>query len=220
LHSACLLLAAFFPPIPQFTGNSPISFFLLSVHFLFLQELSTLVQPRIASTPYPIREHHGRRVRSDLDRRRDPHVIPRIVPQYPPGIASTQHDNKEKLLLITAFEASYRGSPTPISPDMVPIIIDTGASITITPYKTDFISDIRPVQRLEIKGIASGLSVEGYGTVSYSFYADDGSLQTLHISSTASMSHSARHAFYVPDNYASRLGIPTMVLILYQSHPY
>jgi hypothetical protein len=62
---------------------------------------------------------------------------------------------------------------------MVPLVIDTGASITVTPYSTDFISPIQPVQSVEIKGIASGLQVRGFGDVCYKFYNDAGELQTL-----------------------------------------
>ncbi len=49
----------------------------------------------------------------------------------------------------------------------------------MSPYKTDFISPIKPVQSVEIKGIASGLQVCGYGDVSYTFCNDNNELQTL-----------------------------------------
>ncbi len=66
-----------------------------------------------------------------------------------------------------------------MSPDMVHIIIDTGASVTVTPYTTDFITPIRPVQYMEIKSIASGLQVRGYGDISNGFYNDNGELQNM-----------------------------------------
>jgi hypothetical protein len=62
---------------------------------------------------------------------------------------------------------------------MVPLIIDTGASITVSPYETDFVSTIKPVQAVEIKGIAAGLMVHGFGDVSYTFKNDDNELQTM-----------------------------------------
>jgi hypothetical protein len=64
---------------------------------------------------------------------------------------------------------------------MVPLVIDTGASISITPYKTDFISPIKPTQQIQIKGIASGLNVMGHGQVQYAFYNDSGELQNIQI---------------------------------------
>jgi len=43
----------------------------------------------------------------------------------------------------------------------------------------DIITPITPVQNLEIKGIASGLTVQGSGSVWYSFYNDSGELDTI-----------------------------------------
>ncbi len=82
---------------------------------------------------------HQRRIRRDLPRTRSPAVIPRIVNTYPPLRDDVPQDNKHRLLLLSAFEASYHGNIMPISRDMVPLVIDTGASISVTPYKTDFI---------------------------------------------------------------------------------
>jgi hypothetical protein len=87
--------------------------------------------------------------------------------------------NTEKLVLLAAFEATFHDSKTLISPDMVPLILDTGASISLSPYKSDFISPIRPVQNVQIKGIAPVLTVQGVGDLFYSFYNDDGELLTM-----------------------------------------
>jgi hypothetical protein len=62
---------------------------------------------------------------------------------------------------------------------MVALSVDTGASITLTTYKTYFITPIQPVQAIEIKGIAAGLQVEGYGDVKYSFINDEQELQSI-----------------------------------------
>jgi hypothetical protein len=122
----------------------------------------------------------SRRVRRDLPKNRTFHDVPKLIPTYPPPPDHHFHkNNKETLLLIAAFEATYHNLLTPIIPDMVPIVIDTGASITVTPYKTDFITPIRPVQAIEIKGIASGLQVAGYGDISYNFHNDYGELQQV-----------------------------------------
>jgi hypothetical protein len=83
------------------------------------------------------------------------------------------------LLHLAAFKATYAYNETPISPDAYLIILDTGASISVIPYKTDFVSGIRLVQSLEIQGIASGLTVQGSGSVKYSFYNDNIILQTI-----------------------------------------
>jgi hypothetical protein len=134
------------------------------------------------------RNNHGLRIRRDLSRTRSSNILPRIIPTDTPLTNSTVFQNKERLLQLAAFEATYYNNLTPISPDMVPLVIDTGASITVTPYSTDFISPIRPVQSIEIKGIASGLQVKGYGEVCYHFYNDAGELQKLTL----------QHCLYVP----------------------
>jgi hypothetical protein len=130
-------------------------------------------------TPQRLRSHSGIRVRRDLPQNRNLAAVPRIPMTYEPISHHPVVHYKETLLKLAAFEATYYKARTPISPDMVPLIIDTGASITVSPYKTDFISPIKPVQSVEIKGIASGLQVCGYGDVSYTFYNDNNELQPL-----------------------------------------
>jgi len=65
--------------------------------------------------------------------RAHPHP-PKLVPQHEPMVESTSIQNKETLLKIAVFQATYQDLPTPMTPDMVLIIIDTGASISISPY--------------------------------------------------------------------------------------
>jgi len=107
---------------------------------------------------------------------------------------------KEKLLQLAVFEATFHDSVTPTTPDMVPLIMDTGASILITPYKTDFITPIRPVQHVTIKGIASALIVQGVVNVSYNFRNDAGEEQSLTL----------RNCLYVPQ-FAVRLICPRQI---------
>jgi hypothetical protein len=139
--------------------------------------------------PTLIRDNHGTRIRRDLPRTRHRDTIPRLPTTYLPLAFHTALYNKEKLLQLAAFKATYHEAKTPISPDMVPLILDTGASITVTHYKTDFVSIIKPVQSVEIKGIASGLQVQGMGDVSYSFYNDDNEMQTLLLRSCLYVQH-------------------------------
>jgi hypothetical protein len=115
-----------------------------------------------------------RRPNHIIPRNRDYHRPPALPTLYEPDILYTPIECKEKLVLLGAFQATYHDSKTPISPDMVPLIIDTGASISISPYRTDFISPIRPVQQVQIKGIASGLDVAGIGDLQYTIYNDQG----------------------------------------------
>jgi len=67
-------------------------------------------------------------------------------------------------------------------------IWDTGATRPVSGYTGDFIGPmIIPSTPLLLGGIASGMVVEGLGTVKWSFYSDNGTLLTLHLK-----------AFYVP----------------------
>jgi hypothetical protein len=123
-------------------------------------------------------------------RRYPHHVIPRNPPfPNPPRPVVTYHDDsssaldptstKELVLRLAVFQATYQDSPHPITPDQVPIIIDSGASVSITPHLSDFVSPPSPVQPAEIKGIASGLQIHGMGDISYTFTNDLGQPQTL-----------------------------------------
>jgi Reverse transcriptase (RNA-dependent DNA polymerase) len=79
----------------------------------------------------------------------------------------------------------FQGPPA----DTFPVIWDSGATRSITAYRSDFVGPITPPSvPLILGGIASGLRVEGLGTVEWSFLSDCGRLLTLPIP-----------AFYVPD---------------------
>jgi hypothetical protein len=82
--------------------------------------------------PQRLRSHPGIRVRRDLPQNRNFAVVPKLPMTYAP---ISQHPvvHKETLLKLAAFEATYYKAKTPISPDMVPLIIDTGASVTVSP---------------------------------------------------------------------------------------
>ena len=70
------------------------------------------------------------------------------------------------------------------------VVFDSGTSFCVTHDKNDFILDLVPaphqVSRLE--GIAGGLSVQGMGTVEWTFQCEDGSAKVIIVK-----------AFYVPD---------------------
>jgi len=75
------------------------------------------------------------------------------------------------------------------TPDERSFIIDTGASITITNSLTDYPTAPRPVQTTTLKGFASGLTIKGIGTVTYTFLADDNTSISVHL----------HNVLYVPD---------------------
>jgi len=53
--------------------------------------------------------------------------------------------DKEQLLHLTAFEALYSDALIAFTLEMIPLIIETGASISLIPHWTNFTSDFKPV---------------------------------------------------------------------------
>lgn len=138
-----------------------------------LYELSFHEKPKLAFNYWRPRQGHF------LPRERQYLRPPKLATEYPPMMTNTTHYNKEKLLQLALFEATYPNSKTPIAPDMVPLIIYTVPSISISSYKTNFTSDIRPVQRIQIKGIVSGLQVERIGDMIFYFQNDQAETQRI-----------------------------------------
>ncbi len=57
------------------------------------------------------------------------------------------------------FLSSHRGD--------VPIVIDTGCSMSITPFIEDFVTDIEPLEELEMHGLTDSVTIVGVGTVEW-----------------------------------------------------
>jgi hypothetical protein len=58
-------------------------------------------------------------------------------------------------------------STDPSAPLDMPIVIDTGASVSLTPILSDFISPLVPTQLTELKGLTSKTNVVGKGLVEW-----------------------------------------------------
>jgi hypothetical protein len=71
--------------------------------------------------------------------------------------------------MVGMLTAQDDGFPNAFLPNTVLLIVDTGASITITPDKRDFLSPVHPVQPTTLQGIAVGLQVQGIGRARYNF---------------------------------------------------
>jgi hypothetical protein len=135
-----------------------------------------------------------------LPRQRPHPTIPIPVKEYDPMESVTPFAAKEKMVQLAAFQSTFHGSVTPFSLDIVPLILDTGASVSISPCRTDFISPIRPAQHITIKGVASGLNVAGTGNMAYTFINDAGDTQTITL----------KNSLYVPQS-ALRLICPRQI---------
>ncbi len=108
---------------------------------------------------------------------------PRIADHYPPVLIQ-QHPHTQLIALqaLAAFQrdAERRRAIT----GTIPIILDTGASVSVTNCCGDFKRPPHPVQSTTLQGIAAGLVVKGVGTSSYTVLDDAGQPVTLEIPGT------------------------------------
>eukprot|EP00978_Attheya_sp_CCMP212_P024165 scaffold75537_cov39-Attheya_sp.AAC.1 len=58
--------------------------------------------------------------------------------------------------------------------DYLPIIIDSGASVSITPVKSDFVGPITPLPKQTVKGLNHMLKIEGIGRVRWRIVDSNG----------------------------------------------
>ena len=72
--------------------------------------------------------------------------------------------------------------------DLLPIVIDSGASCSLTPNKHDFIGDIRPATISELRGLSNTTKVLGVGTVEWTIRDVFGAVRAL-----------KTEAYYVPE---------------------
>jgi hypothetical protein len=69
-----------------------------------------------------------------------------------------------------------------------PIVIDTGASVSVTPNPDDFTEGIRTSTMTELKGLNDVTTVQGYGPVNWTIYDSNDVVRTIRTT-----------AFYVPE---------------------
>jgi hypothetical protein len=89
--------------------------------------------------------------------------VPQPVTHYTPLREMSLQEAIAKRTAVRAYVANNQGLPVQFTPDEVHFIIDTGASVSITNSKEDFISQIPLIQPTKLKGIASGLDIKSVG---------------------------------------------------------
>ena len=101
--------------------------------------------------------------------------------QYAPTMHYSGKDRIKLQNKLIALQSRIESNNLGLTPDEVLLIFDTGASISISNSKDDFIGEITPITHMRISGIAKGLEVKGYGTVEYTVLNDDGATVTMRI---------------------------------------
>jgi hypothetical protein len=140
-------------------------------------------------------------------------TTPILLPQCPTT-------NKEKFCYLSAWQSIAKDNPhiMNFSPGSTPICIDTGASCCICNNKEDFIF-LTHSSNSTLRGIGSGLSVQGTGTLQWSITNDDGDdivlnlLNSLYVPSIPmcllSPQHMAQQTHNSADGFATNTGLLT-----------
>ena len=60
-----------------------------------------------------------------------------------------------------------------------PIVLDTGASVSITPLASDFVTPIQPMPGSSVRGLSSSISIAGIGFVEWTLRDVNGNVATV-----------------------------------------
>ena len=88
-----------------------------------------------------------------------------VIPYYWPLEQRTNATNA--YLLAMCYHVKFHDSTNSDSETQVSLIVDSGASISISPHLEDFVTEIRASRSITLQGIGGGCEVEGIGTVTY-----------------------------------------------------
>jgi hypothetical protein len=136
-------------------------------------ELSQSRSKRVNATNY----HHIRRLQASARM-----MVPIPTMHYETSSTSTQSPTIP--LSYSLLASRTETFPTTFLPTTVLLIVDTGASVSISHEISDFISTPRPVQPTTLQGIVSGLKVDGIGTAVYTFLTATGERTTVTLPNT------------------------------------
>jgi hypothetical protein len=101
--------------------------------------------------------------------------------------------HRQALVAATDLKATYKavdmsrfpkGGTTPyilhaVDDPNLPVIVDTGASISLTPNIFDFIGPIRPPSTQKLLGIGDGCDVDGEGVIEWQIRDVLGTIRTI-----------------------------------------
>ena len=108
--------------------------------------------------------------------------VPRLAPSYnphacvlPPAIAEASRAMVFALVMDSTFSESHQ-----LTSDDVIVLLNSGTSCAVSNNELDF-EYIQPVQDLKLKGIISGLKVEGIGHVVWTFFDEFRNNTPIHL---------------------------------------
>lgn len=91
--------------------------------------------------------------------------------------------SSEEMVQLTRKRSAYFSNKE----DDVPIVIDTGASLSVSPFESDFVSNIRPTETDDLQGLSGATEVKGRGKVRWTIRDVFGSVRIIET-----------EAYYVP----------------------
>ena len=183
-YSIALLFAPLWPLlVANWTLLFPVLFWLLCLALSLTAP--HLPPPRLHHFRHPSTIHFGRpRREGDCWRPRNKRGW---SPARPKARHRPTHPPKQATAFLTATEALRAALTTPhetkhhLSKEhCFPVIWDSGASISISSFRSDFVGPIeKPPFNIRLQGIAKGLTIGGVGHVAWSFVDTRGMLRTL-----------------------------------------
>jgi hypothetical protein len=102
------------------------------------------------------------------------HETPTIPPSFPTLDGTNDSAPSTTFHALQANSLDTNTTDTFSVAPPITLLFDTGASISCTFSKHDFVTPIKPVQQTQLKGIASGLDKKGIGTVTCTIASDSG----------------------------------------------
>ena len=90
---------------------------------------------------------------------------PKALPVFSQPVIHSNKEGERLRALISYLSVNSYSKFNSITSDDIPIVLDSGASCCMSPYKDDFIEGTYRVRDGNIGGIASGLKTEGVGEV-------------------------------------------------------
>ena len=118
-------------------------------------------------------------------------------------------------MYLSALNATVQGIG--ITPDEIALILDSGASCTISPSKDVFVGPIKPVRNCTISGIANGLEVLGTVIVEHRVKDDSANNVIIRITNVLYVLHCPVRLI-CPQQVANQTGFPDNGLHLKGSH--
>ena len=114
----------------------------------------------------------------------------------------TKNENGTSFTLdLTGLNSFYsQVSSAYLAQDQAPIIFDTGASISVSPFQDDFIDMEPSTNDHSVVGLTHPSNVQGVGHVRWTLQADDGTVQTV-----------ITHAYYVPDAHVQLFSVQSYI---------